>query len=429
MLDIKFIRENPNVVKTAVQNKNSKVNVDELLQLDAEVRAMQAELDTMRSEQKQKSREARGESLELKTLKQKIQAHELRHGQLANKLTTMLLLVPNIPFDDVPVGKDESGNVVIREVGDKPKFNFEPKDYLTLAEALDIIDVKTAAGVSGSRFGYFKGAAALLEFALVSFAFSVLGNESTLKKIAKAAGLKTVSTKPFIPIVPPVMLKPEVYRKMARLDPVEERYHIPSDDLYLAGSAEHTMGPMHMDHTFEEKDLPVRYVGFSTCFRREAGSYGKDTKGILRVHQFDKVEMESFCNPANSHQEFEFIVACQEYLWQQLKVPYRLVNICTGDMGAPDAKQIDIEAWMPGQGVYRETNTADFNTDYQARRLGTKVKLGNKPEFVHMIDATTFAISRTPIAIIENYQQADGSIAIPKVLQPFMGGQKIIKKT
>ncbi|MEK7496475.1 MAG: aminoacyl--tRNA ligase-related protein, partial [Patescibacteria group bacterium] len=192
---------------------------------------------------------------------------------------------------------------------------------------------------------------------------------------------------------------------------------------------EHTLGPMHMDHTFEAKDLPIRYAGFSSAFRRESGTYGKDTKGILRVHQFDKLEMEIFCLPELSRAEQDFTVAIQEYLWQQLKIPYQVINICTGDMGGPDARQIDINSWMPGQGTYRETTTSDLNTDYQARRLGTKVKLGNKAEFVHMVDATVFAIGRTIIAIIENYQQADGSILIPEVLQGFMGGRSVINKS
>lgn len=428
MLDIKYIRENPEKVKAGASFKKCKVDIDLLLKLDAEQREIQAELDAKRSEQKHKSREARGESPELKELKAEVQVLEKHYSELVKSVQGLLYQIPNMPFDDVPIGKDESENVVLREMGVKRNFSFPPKDYLTLAEALDIIDVKTAAEVSGSRFGYLKGAAVLLEFALVQYAFSVLSNEATLKDIVKATGLADISTKPFLPVVPPVMIKPEVYQKMARLEPIEERYYIPSDDLYLGGSAEHSMGPMHMDHTFHENELPVRYVGFSTCFRREAGTYGKDTKGILRVHQFDKIEMESFCLPETSRQEHDFIVACQEYLWQKLKIPYRVIDICTGDMGAPDARQIDIDAWLPGQGTYRETNTADLNTDYQARRLGTKVRRENKTEFVHMVDATAFAISRTPIAIIENYQQEDGSIAVPEVLQPYMFGIKVIGK-
>ncbi len=427
MLDIKFIRENPKIVKKAVLNKNGKVDIDELLKIDAEARVVQVELEQKRAEQKIKSKEARGESAELKTLKTAIQSLEKTYNELSANLQELMYKVPNIPFDDVPIGKSEADNVVAREVGEKRKFDFTPKDYLTIAEELDIIDVKTAAEVSGSRFGYLKGDAALLEFALIQFGYSVLTDSNVLAKIAEANNLTAISTKPFMPVVPPVMLREEVYRKMARLDPSDDRYHIPSDDLWLVGSAEHTLGPMHMDHTFEAKDLPIRYAGFSSAFRRESGTYGKDTKGILRVHQFDKLEMEIFCLPENSRAEQDFTVAIQEYLLQQLGIPYQVISICTGDMGGPDARQIDINSWMPGQGTYRETTTSDLNTDYQARRLGTKVKLGNKAEFVHMVDATVFAIGRTIIAIIENYQQADGSIKIPEVLQSYMPNKTIIK--
>jgi seryl-tRNA synthetase len=237
---------------------------------------------------------------------------------------------------------------------------------------------------------------------------------------------KGYNAKAFVPVVPPVMIRPEVYERMDRLEPKEERYHIPSDDLYLIGSAEHTLGPLHMDETLAEKDLPIRYIGFSTSFRREAGSYGKDTRGILRVHQFDKLEMESFTVAEDSTTEQDFIVAVQEYLVRSLELPYQVVAICTGDMGKPDARQLDIETWMPGQNRYRETHTSDLMTDYQARRLGTKVKRANgKMELVHMNDATAFAIGRILIAIIENNQTADGKIRVPDVLQPYVGADLI----
>jgi seryl-tRNA synthetase len=222
---------------------------------------------------------------------------------------------------------------------------------------------------------------------------------------------------------------------MARIEPRDERYYLQSDDLYLIGSAEHTLGPLHMDETLPESALPARYVGFSTSFRREAGSYGKDTKGILRVHQFDKLEMESFTRPEDSRTEQDFIVAVQEHLVRSLEIPYRVMDICTGDMGGPDARQIDIEMWMPGspdahgkgKGVYRETHTSDLMTDYQARRLRTKVKKADgTAEYAHMNDATAFAIGRTLIAIIENYQTKKGTVLVPKVLQPYMGLREIL---
>ena len=314
----------------------------------------------------------------------------------------------------------------MRKWGSVPKFTFTVKDHVQLGHDLDLIDNETASNISGARFTYLKNELALLQFALIQHAFFVLTSEKLLKKIADSVK-KGFNAKPFSPMIVPVMIKPDVFGKMARLEPKEERYYIPSDDVYLVGSAEHTLGPMHMDKIILEQDLPLRYVGYSTAFRREAGSYGKDTKGILRMHQFDKIEMESFSKPEDSILEQNFFVAIQEYLIKSLEIPYQVVMICTGDMGGPDARQIDIECWMPGQNKYRETHTSDLMTDYQARRLNTRLKRkDNKIEFVHMNDATVFAIGRTLIAILENYQQKDGSIKIPKVLQKYTGF-KVIK--
>ena len=426
MLDIKLIRENPEAVKKGTASKNVKVDIDAILKFDERRRELQNEVDTLRQGRHDKD----GDREAAKKQKEILKGKESELGEVAKQLDELLMQLPNLPLTQVPVGKDESENVVLREVGERTKFNFTPLDYLTLGEKLGIIDVKTASQVSGTRFGYLKGGAALLEFALIQHALSTLTNESTLKKIASEAGLSSVDHKPFIPVVPPSMIRPEVYTKMARLSPADkdERYYIPSDDVYLTGSAEHTMGPMHMDTILLESDLPLRYVGFNSAFRREAGSYGKDTKGIIRVHQFDKVEIEVFCHPEKSVEEFNFIVACQEYLLKSLMIPYQVISICTGDMGKPDALQVDLNSWMPGENKYRETHTADLMTDYQARRLQTKVKVNGKSEFVHMIDATTFAIGRTLIAIIENYQQADGTIEVPKALQPYMFGIKVIGK-
>ncbi|MEK7120928.1 MAG: aminoacyl--tRNA ligase-related protein, partial [Patescibacteria group bacterium] len=293
---------------------------------------------------------------------------------------------------------------------------------------LGVIDTETAGVVSGSRFVYLKGDIALMQFALIQFALEALTNQEILEIIKKEAGLE-IDVAPFIPVVPPVFIKPAVFNRMARLEPKDERYYIPSDDLYLIGSAEHTLGSMHMDHVFEEKELPTRYVGYSTAFRREAGTYGKDMKGILRVHQFDKIEMETFSVPENSYQEQDLMVGIQEYLMRKLKIPYQVVLICTGDMGIPDHRQFDIECYMPGQGKYRETHTSDLIAGFQPRRLNTRVKRKDgKIEHLHMNDATVLAIGRTIVAIMENYQQEDGSILIPEVLQKYMGGRKVITK-
>ena len=341
----------------------------------------------------------------------------------------LLREVPNIPLPDVPVGKDDTENKVLKIWGKVPVFNFTPKDHVALGQDLDLISTEKASTITGARFAYLKREAALLEFALVQYVLSVVTSEKILKKIADSVE-KEYSPKPFIPVVPPVMIRPEVFRKMGRLTEAdkEERYYLQQDDLYLVGSAEHTLGPLHMDETLPEEALPLRCLGFSTAFRREAGSYGKDMKGILRVHQFDKLEMESFTAPEDSLKEQNFFVAIQEYLMQGLELPYQVVAVCTGDMGKPDARQIDIETWLPGQEKYRETHSADLMQDFQARRLNIKVKRKDgKIEFAHMNDATAFAIGRTLIAILENYQQKDGSVKMPRVLQGYVGKKEIKK--
>ncbi len=430
MLDVNLIRNNPEEVKKGIAAKNINPNfVDKFLVLDKERRKIIIKLDNLRAEQKILSRtyveggaNLRGKA---KENKEKIKAIEIKLNEIEKRREEILYFLPNLPLPDMPIGKNEDGNVVLREVGKIPKFDFQPKEHWQLGEELDIIDSPRAAKVSGSRFNYLKGDLVLLEFALIQFTFSVLTNEKILKGIIKSANLDVAST-PFIPIIPPVLIKPDVLQKMARLEPKEERYYIAKDDLYLIGSAEHTLGPIHMDETFKEDQLPLRYVGFSASFRREAGTYGKDLKGILRVHQFDKVEMESFTVSEDSVKEQNFFVAIQEYLTKALEIPYRVINICTGDTGVPDARQIDIEAWLPGQNRYRETHSADLNTDYQSRRLNIKVKRRNgKIEFVHMNDATAIAMSRTPVAIMENYQTKNNTIKIPKVLQKYMGIREI----
>src|SRR3989339_1330092 len=437
MLDIKFIRENKEAVEENAKNRGASVDIDKILSLDKQRRKIIVQVEALRANQNKASDEIAKEKEpatrqakidEMKKVKEELAALEPSLKKIEEEYAKLLGSVPNMAMADVPKGKDENENVPIRQVGKIPEFDFKPKEHWEIGEALNIIDTKRAAKVSGARFGYLKGGAALMEFALIQLVFSVVTDERILKKIIKAAKLK-IESKPFIPVVPPVLIKTEPFKRMARLEPREERYYIPEDDLYLVGSAEHTLGALHMDEIFNESDLPVRYIGFSTAFRREAGSYAKDLKGILRVHQFDKAEMESFCLPEKSIEEQNLFVAIQEHLMQLLKIPYQVVMICTGDMGAPDARQIDIEAWLPGQNRYRETHTADLMTDYQSSNLNTKVKRPNgKTEFVHMNDATAFAIGRMLIAIIENYQQKDGSVKIPKVLQPYMGGMEIIKK-
>lgn len=423
MLDIKLLRDEPEKVKKGIAAKKTDPKlVDVFLKLDLEWRTLTKNLEEKRAEQKKLS-EARAIE-EGRKNKEEIKALEEKLADVEKEREIVWMQIPNLPSDDTPIGGSEEDNKVIRKHGEPKKFTFTPKDHLELGESLGLINTASAGKISGTRFAYLKGDAVLLEFALVEFALGVLGNEKILASIAKKAKLK-VSAKPFTPVIPPTMIRPDVFQRMGRLEPKEERYYIPSDDVYLVGSAEHTLGPLHMDETIPEEKLPVRYVGFSTSYRREAGSYGKDTRGILRLHQFDKLEMESFTASENSIAEQDFFVAIQEYLMQSLGLPYQVVAICTADMGGPDARQIDIETWMPGEGKYRETHTSDLMTDYQSRRLNTKVKrVKGGTEFVHMNDATVFS-GRPIAAILENYQTENGKIEVPKVLQKYVGKQII----
>ncbi|MEK7168091.1 MAG: serine--tRNA ligase, partial [Patescibacteria group bacterium] len=402
MLDINLIRQNPEEVKKGIASKNADPKlVDDFLVLDNKWRELIKETDNLRAEQKKLSEERKID--EAKELKNKIQNLGADLKKIEVERRKILYQLPNLPLEDAPIGKNENENIVLREVGEKPTLDFEPKDYLELAEKLDLIDIERASKVSGSRFGYLKNQAVLLEMALVKLV------------------LDTAAKHGFTPIIPPIMIKEEMMKGMGYIDRHEEQdetYFLEKDGLYLVGTSEQSIGPMHSDEIFEEKDLPKRYVAFSTCFRREAGSYGKDTKGILRVHQFDKMEMFSFCHPEKSKEEHELLLSVEEELMRLLKIPYQVLNICTGDLGGPAAKKYDIEAWLPGQnngkGQYRETHSTSNCADFQARRLNIRYKsaINNQQsaiKFVHTLNGTAFAIGRMIIAIIENYQQKDGT--------------------
>jgi seryl-tRNA synthetase len=426
MIDIKFIRDNPDIVRAALKNKNREgaVDLDEVLKLYEERRTLRQQLDEI---SKKRNEAATARDIEAgKKLKEEFSDVSAKHGEIEKQFIALMVKIPNIPSPDTPIAEDEKGNLAIRQVGEKPKFDFEPKAHWDLGRELGVINDEKAGDVSGARFAYLMGDLAMMQFALLQLAFKILTNEETLKKIAERAGLN-VSTKPFIPVVPPYMMRSAVMNRMARLDPIEERYYYEKDDLVLIGSAEHTLGPLHMDEVLQESDLPIRYVGYSPAFRREAGSYGKDTRGITRMHHFDKVEMETFVKPEDGYKEQDFIVAIQEYYIQQLELPYQAVLISTGDMGFADQRQFDMETWMPGQKTYRETHTSDYMGGFQARRLNTRVKReSGENDFVHMNDATLVAMGRTLAAILENNQQADGSVKVPKVLQEYMS-KDIIK--
>lgn len=423
MLDIKYIRENEKEVKNKLATRGvKKEQIEEVLKLDDKRRDTIGKIDEIRGNQNKASREIvkikDKKQRKLAVLSAKKSAKGLKGSEKILKkteeyLNKKMVVLPNIPLDKVPIGKSEKDNKVIKEVkgGLKP-FDFKPKDYLSLAGKLDLIDIERAGKVSGSRFGYLKREAVLLEFALVQFV------------------LETLTKEGFVPVVPPVMLKEKAMAAMGYLDNGrDEVYYLKKDNLFLVGTAEQSIGAMHADEILPKKNLPLRYLGFSTCFRREAGSYGKDTKGILRVHQFDKLEMFVFSKPEDSKKEHKNIIVLEEELVKALKIDYRLVEICTGYLSAPSARTVDLEMWLPGQNTYRETHSSSNCTDFQSRRLKTRFRdEKGKARFVHTLNGTAFAIGRTLIAIIENYQQEDGSIKIPEVLQKYTLGLKKIKR-
>jgi len=437
MVDFHAVLADPATFKLASKQKNATVDIDRLIELGQQKLALQKNLQELQAqgnlhatEVKQAGRPTEAQIIKGRELKVQTQALEAQIRPIEEEFTTLLYQVPNLPTEDTPIGKDDSENVEVRKWG-QPKraeqFGFQPKEHWELGEQLGMIDIERATKISGSRFNFLLGDIALLEFAIINYTLKTVLASDFVAKINQKFGLN-VNTKPFIAAVPPVLIKPEAFSRMARLEPKEQRYYIPEDDLYLVGSAEHALGAMYMDETLSVEQLPVRLLGFSTSFRREAGTYGKDTRGILRVHQFDKLEMESFTLPEDSLKEQNFLVAIQEELMQSLGIPYRVVICCTGDQGDPDARHFDIESWLPGQDKYRETHSADLMTDYQTRRMNTRFKSNDgRKGLLHTNDATAFAIGRTIIAIMENYQLADGSIMVPEVLRDFMGKELIQK--
>lgn len=432
MLDIRFIRENAGKVQENARRKGYDVDIDELLKWDKVKRELQQSADELREKRNVISSQMKGgrPSDELvaegKVLKEQLSEIETKLKEADESFVTLLKLVPNMAADDVPVGATEDENVVAKVVGEKPMFTFTPRNHYEIAEQREWIDKERAAKVAGSRFAYIKGDLVKLQLAIVSYVVNTLSDEDKLKEIAAGADLD-VSVKPFTPILPPLMIRTELYDAMDRLEPRDDRYKLEGDDLWLQGSAEHVLGSMHADEIFEEKQLPLRYLGYATSFRREAGTYGKDMEGILRMHQFDKLEMESFTTGDDGLKEHMLFVAIQEYLLASLGLSYQVIQKCTVDIGKPNARGIDMEAWLPGQDKYRETHTADYMTDYQSRRLKTRVRRENGDlELVHTNDATAFALGRIMIAVIENGQDENGTILIPAVLRPYLGGRETL---
>jgi len=405
MLDIKYIRDNLKEVKKATQDKGYKIDFEKLLRLNDERRKIIQEIDELRA---QRNKLTKNDIQKGKKIKEELKKLEPQKQELEKEYKELMYKIPNIPEKGVKVGKDERDNEVIKKAG-KIKLK-KAKDHTEIGKSMDLIDTDASAISSGSRFCFLKNEAVMLEFALINFALDLLCKEK------------------FIPIIPPVMLKNEVARETGYYEAGDDdSFYLKDEEKVLIGTSEHSILAYHKNTVFNEKDLPRRYVGFSTCFRREAGSYGRDVKGILRVHQFDKVEMVSFARPEDSKKEHQYLLSLEEKIVQKLELPFRVVKMCTGDLGRPASSKYDIEVWLPGQGRYRETHSSSNCTDFQARRLNIRYRESDKSGFVHTLNGTAIAIGRTLIAILENYQQKDGSVKVPEVLQKYCGFKEIKK--
>ena len=419
MIDIKLILEQPDLVAKNNANRGKTIEIAVATGLATRRLELVDAVQTLRTRSNQiaelipkaSADEREGLVDEGKKMKEEAKLKEAELNTIELDLETELHKYPNLLRDDVPLGKDEASNEVVRVFMEPTAFSFEPKDHLTLGEDLGMIDVERATKVSGTRFVYLKGDLVLMEFALIQYAFSFLGKNG------------------FVPVMPPHIISTSAMSKMGYLDHggEEEVYHLKNDDAVLIGTSEQAIGPMLMDEMLDETKLPFRYMGFSPCYRREAGSYGRDVRGILRMHQFDKIEMFSFTAPEESDTEHQLLLSLEEQLMQGLKLPHQVMKLCSGDVGAPSARTYDINTWIPSQKVYRETHSTSNTTDFQTRRLNIRVKREGKNVLAHALNGTAFAIGRTLIAIMENYQQEDGSILVPEVLRAYVGKEKIGK--
>lgn len=429
MLDIRFIRENAERVQESAKQKGYTVDIQKLLELDDSRRELQQQVDVLRTRRNEIAAQMKGGKPEQALVDEgkrlKIELAE-REGYLKNaedEFLQMLKQVPNMPLDFVPIGSSEDENVVTKTVGEPPTFDFEPKNHAEIAEAKGWLDKERAAKVAGSRFAYIKGDLFMLEWAVKTFVLNELTNIDVIKKLIEENELKLKPTA-FTAVDPPFVAKTDVYDATGRLNREETTYKLADDDLWLNASAEHVLAPMYLGETLAEDSLPIRYVGYTTAFRREAGTYGKDMEGIFRMHQFNKLEMETFSTPETSLDEHKLMVAIQGHIMGKLGLPYQVMQKCTADIGGPNANGIDVNVWLPSQGKYRETHTADLITDYQTRRMNTKIRRNDGSLILaHTNDATAMP-QRPIIAIIENYQTKDGDVIIPEVLRPYLGGRE-----
>ncbi len=425
MMDIKLVRDNPKVIVDSLRRRGAgdKVPlVEEAASADAEWRKLKTEVDRLRHRQNELTAEVaalkkKGASIddkltEVKGIPQKIKELEAKAGERNARLTKILLSLPNVLHESVPTGKDETESVTVRTWGKKPDFGFKPKDHIDLLTDLGMVDVERGAKVAGARFYFLKGDAVKLEHAIMQYALDFL----------RAKG--------FTAVEPPFMLNKSAYEGVVNLEdfgPVI--YKVEGEDLHLIATSEHPLVSMHMDEILDASKLPIKYCGFSPCFRVEAGAHGKDTKGIFRVHQFYKVEQVAFCKPEDGWKVHEELISNAEAIYQALGIPYRVVALCSGDTGFMSAKTYDLEAWLPGQGKYREMASASNVTDFQARRLLIRYreKQSEPTALVHTLNSSA-VVTRTLVAMVENFQQEDGTVKVPKALAPYMGGITALRK-
>jgi seryl-tRNA synthetase len=426
MLDIKLIRENPELVRENLKKRGDPEflrMLDELIECDKLWRQHLTRLNNLRRERnritteiaalKKKGADATAMVSKAKEIDKEIVNLEQLVGEYEDKVRYYLMRLPNLLHDSVPVGKDEHDNATVRTWGKIPRFNFPVKDHIELGLSLDIMDIERAGKIAGARFFFLRGEGVLLDIALLNFA------------------LEEMVKKGYTPIEPPFLMRRKPYEGVTALSDFEDSlYKVEDEDLYLIATSEHPMAAMFMDEVLKADELPIKFVGISPNFRKEAGAHGKDTRGIFRTHQFNKVEQFIFCKPEDSWKLHEELIRNAEELVQKLGLPYRVVNVCTGDIGTVAAKKYDIEVWMPAQNAYREIISCSNCTDYQARRLNIRYreKEGESPKsFVHTLNSTALATGRTIVAILENYQQEDGSVIIPEVLRRYMGGMEKIE--
>nr|WP_314532026.1 serine--tRNA ligase [uncultured Fusobacterium sp.] len=422
MLELKFMRENVEMLKEVLKNRNNSIDMDAFVALDSKRREVLSEVENLKRERNNVSAEIASLKKEKKDanhliekmggVSAKIKELDAELAEIDAELTHIQMTIPNVYHSSTPIGPDENHNVEIRKWGEPKKFDFEPKPHWEIGENLGILDFERGAKLSGSRFVLYRGAAARLERALINFMLDTHTLEHGY----------TENLTPF-------MVKAEVCEGTGQLPKFEEDMYKTTDDMYLISTSEITMTNIHRKEILEQAELPKYYTAYSPCFRREAGSYGKDVKGLIRVHQFNKVEMVKITDAETSYDELEKMVQNAETILQKLELPYRVIQLCSGDMGFSAAKTYDLEVWLPSQNKYREISSCSNCEDFQARRMGLKYRAAdNSSKFCHTLNGSGLAVGRTLVAIMENYQQADGSFLIPKALVPYMGGVDVIKK-